>query len=180
MENLKEEVKKTGAAIVEELNRFSDEELNEVPFEGSWTAGQIGEHLIKSAGVAEVVYGRAEATLRAPDEKLPVLRMFLDFSIKMTSPDFIVPSAGYHDKKEIVERLARVWERFGVAVETLDMNETCLDFEMPMVGLLTRLEWISFQVYHTKRHLNQLKKIYDVVGVTGGGARGVGAQSPKG
>jgi len=180
MENLKEEVRKTGAAIVEAFNRFSDEELNEVPYEGSWTAGQVGEHLIMSAGVADVVFGKAGATLRAPDEKLSVLRMFLDFSIKMKSPDIIVPSEGYHDKKEIVERLARVWGRFGEAVETLDMNETCLDFEMPMVGLLTRLEWISFQVYHTKRHLWQLQKIYDVVEVTGRGARGVGSQSPKG
>jgi hypothetical protein len=177
MENLKEEVRKTGAAIVESLNRFSEEDLNEVPYEGSWTAGQVGEHLVKSGGVADVVYGRVEPTLRASDEKLPVLRMFLDFSIKMKSPDFIVPSEGYHDKTAIVEQLRRVWDRFGEAVETLDMNETCVDFEMPVVGKLTRLEWISFQVYHTKRHLWQLQKIYDVVGDRR--ARVV-PQSPKG
>ena len=163
MENLKEEVRKTGVAIVESLNRFSEEELNEVPYEGSWTAGQVGEHLIRSGGVADVIFGRTEATWRPSDEHLPVLRMFLDFSIKMKTPDFIVPSDGYHDKREIVEQLRKVWDRFGEAVETLDMNETCLDFEMPTVGRLTRLEWISFQVYHTKRHLWQLQKIYDVV-----------------
>jgi len=171
MENLKEEVRKTGVAVVESLNRFSEEGLNEVPYEGGWTAGQVGEHLVKSGGVADVVYGRVEATQRPPDEKLPVLRMFLDFSIKMQSPDFIVPSDGYHDKTEIVEQLRQIWERFGEAVETLDMNETCIDFDMPMVGKLTRMEWVSFQVYHTKRHLWQLQRIYDVVG---------GNQSPKG
>ena len=170
MENLKEEVRKTGAALIEGLTRFSEEELNEVPYEGSWTAGQVGEHLIRSAGVADVVFGRTEATSRQPDEKLPVLRMFLDFSIRMKSPDFIVPSDGYHDQGEIVEQLRKVWDRFGEAVETLDLNETCLDFEMPMVGRLTRLEWISFQVYHTKRHLWQLGRIYDALG----------ARSPKG
>ncbi|WP_431210462.1 hypothetical protein ACQ86N_31300 [Puia sp. P3] len=98
MENLKEEVRKTGAAIIEGLNQFSEEKLNKVPYEGSWTAGQVGEHLVKSAGVAEVVYGRVGPTSRPPDEKLPVLRMFLDFSIRMSSPGFIVPSDGYHDK----------------------------------------------------------------------------------
>lgn len=163
MENLREEVRKTGAAIVEGLSRFSEEELNKAPFEGSWTAGQVGEHLIKSAGVTDVVFGRAEETQRAPDEKLPMLRMFLDFSIRMKSPDFILPSEGYHDKKEIVDELRGYWDRIGEAVDTLDLNETCLDFEMPMVGRLTRLEWISFYVYHTKRHLWQLQKIYDVV-----------------
>ncbi|MBS1605899.1 MAG: DinB family protein [Bacteroidetes bacterium] len=171
MENLKEEVRKTGVAIVESLNRYSEEDLNEVPYEGGWTAGQVGEHLIKSGGVADVVFGRVEPTLRPPDEKLAVLRMFLDFSIKMKSPDFILPSAGYHDKKEIVEQLGRVWDRLGEAVETLDMKETCVDFEMPMVGKLTRLEWISFQVYHTKRHMWQLEKIYDAVVVKSGNSR---------
>jgi hypothetical protein len=163
MENLKEEVRKTGAAIIERLNQFSEEKLNKVPYEGSWTAGQVGEHLVKSAGVADVVFGRVGMTSRPPDEKLPVLRMFLDFSIRMSSPDFIVPSEGYHDKGKIVGQLEKVWGRFEEAVETLDMNETCLDFEMPVVGQLTRLEWISFQVYHTKRHLHQLGKIYDAV-----------------
>jgi hypothetical protein len=154
------QVEQTGTAIIDELNLFSEEQLNTVPFEGSWTGGQVGEHLLKSAGVVEAVFGRtAPTTSRPPDEKVPMLRMFLDFSIRMKSPDFILPSDGFHARQPLIDQLQKDWDRLGEAVDTLDLSETCLDFEMPSVGHLTRLEWISFYVYHTKRHLHQLRNI---------------------
>jgi hypothetical protein len=159
-EKLTMQVEETGAAVIDELNLFSEEQLNIVPFEGSWTGGQVGEHLLKSAGVVETIYGRtAPTTDRAPDEKIPMLRMFLDFSIKMKSPDFILPSDGFHARQPLIDQLQKDWERLGEAVGTLDLSETCLDFEMPNVGHMTRLEWISFYVYHSKRHLHQLRNI---------------------
>ena len=142
------------------LDRFDQGNINTAPFEGSWTGGQVGEHLLKSAGVVEAMYGRtAPTTGRPPDEKVPMLRIFLDFSIKMKSPDFILPSDGFHARQALIDQLQKDWERLGVAVETLDLSETCLDFEMPNVGHLTRLEWVSFYVFHTKRHLHQLRNI---------------------
>lgn len=154
------QVEQTGASVIDELNLFSEEQLNIVPFEGSWTGGQVGEHLLKSAGVVETIFGRtAPTTSRAPDGKVPMLRIFLDFSIKMKSPDFILPSDGFHARQPLIDQLQKDWERLGEAVDTLDLSETCLDFEMPGVGQLTRLEWISFYVYHSKRHLHQLRNI---------------------
>ena len=159
-EKLATQVEQTGAAVIDELNLFSEEQLNTVPFEGSWTGGQVGEHLVKSAGVVETIFGRTVPTTgRAPDEKIPMLRIFLDFSIKMKSPDFILPSDGFHARQPLVDQLQKDWGRLGEAVDTLDLSETCLDFEMPSVGHLTRLEWISFYVYHSKRHLHQLRNI---------------------
>jgi hypothetical protein len=159
-EKLSMQVEQTGAAVIDELNLFSEEQLNIVPFEGSWTGGQVAEHLLKSAGVVEAIFGRtAPTTDRAPDEKIPTLRIFLDFSIKMKSPDFILPSDGFHARQPLIDQLQKDWERLGEAVDTLDLSETCLDFEMPNVGHMTRLEWISFYVYHSKRHLHQLRNI---------------------
>jgi hypothetical protein len=154
------QVEQTGAAVIDELNLFSEEQLNIVPFEGSWTGGQVGEHLLKSGGVVDAVFGHTAPTIsRPPDEKIPMLRMFLDFSIKMKSPDFILPSDGFHPRQPLIDQLQKDWERLGEAVDTLDLSETCLDFEMPGVGHLTRLEWISFHVYHSKRHVHQLRNI---------------------
>lgn len=161
---LKAQVRETGTAIIEELEQFSEQQLNTIPFEGSWTAGQVGEHLLKSGGAVEVVFGRAIATERAPDEKIPMLSIFLDLSIKMQSPDFILPSDGFHPKQQLIDGMQECWAGVRKAVDTLDLAETCLDFEMPMIGVLTRFEWISFYVFHTQRHLHQLKKILSHLG----------------
>ena len=153
------QVEQTGKAIVEELNLFTEQQLNTIPFEGSWTGGQVAEHLLKSGGVTEVIFGRTSPTNRAVDEKVSTLKIFLDFSIKMQSPDFIIPSNDFHPKQPLIDQLRTTWTRLDEAVKTLDLTATCLDFEMPTVGLLTRLEWITFYVFHTQRHLRQLKNI---------------------
>lgn len=153
------QVRETGAEIIGVLEGFSEGRLNKVPFEGSWTAGQVAEHLLKSGGVAEVVWGRTEPALRAPDEKLGPLSIFLDMTVKFKTPDFIQPSEGFHAKAPLVEGLKESWRKIGEAVDTMDLSALCLDFEMPQMGTLTRMEWIGFYVFHTKRHLHQLYNI---------------------
>lgn len=36
-----------------------------------------------------------------------------------------------------------------------------MDFEMPFLGYLTRLELIRFAVFHTQRHTHQLNELAD-------------------
>jgi hypothetical protein len=158
MENkLVAEVRQTGADILRMIDSFEDDNFNVVPFEGSWTAGQVSEHLLLSGGAAEVVFGNTEPANRPADQHIGELRIFLDFSIKMKSPDFIIPGNGPFQKTIQLDKLQDVWVKLNRAATDLDLSLLCKDFEMPMLGLLTRFEWISFYVFHTKRHLNQLK-----------------------
>ncbi|WP_257669909.1 DinB family protein [Parapedobacter tibetensis] len=147
------------------LSSLDDQKLNEQPFEGSWTAAQVGEHLLKSYSVAETLNGTTKPTERAPDEKLGALReMFLNFGIKMKSPDFILPRNGFIAKKALLDGLQQRLEQLHQVINRKAMVETCLDFELPGSGALTRLEWIGFVAVHTQRHNHQLKKIIEVVG----------------
>jgi hypothetical protein len=155
------EIKETCTALLKILNAFSEDEFNTVPPCGGWTPGQVAEHLLLSAGVIEVISGRTAAATRPPDEKVAgIAAIFLDFTTKLSSPDFIVPAEGHYDKQELINRLRVVWTKLAEAVKLLDLTLVCLDFEFPGSGTLTRLEWISFYVFHTRRHINQLHRIY--------------------
>ena len=47
------------------LSSFNQETINTVPFEGSWTAAQVGEHLRKSYdGVVQLLKGKNIPTVR--------------------------------------------------------------------------------------------------------------------
>jgi hypothetical protein len=35
----------------------------------------------------------------------------------------------------------------------------CMEFDFPGFGHLTRYEWLKFIVFHTQRHIHQLKQI---------------------
>ncbi|NIG56545.1 DinB family protein [Chitinophaga sp. Cy-1792] len=150
------------AELQQTLAAFTTEQLNTIPFEGSWTAAQVAEHIQKSVN-ADVLYGKVEKR-PAQEDKLEGLRkIFLNFDIKMQSPDFIIPSGRFHEKEALLADLSERWQRISVAAQTLDLSLTCLDFEMPGMGYLTRYELIGFFVVHTTRHIHQLKKIQPYV-----------------
>jgi hypothetical protein len=44
-------------------------------------------------------------------------------------------------------------------MNTLDLDMTCLDFDIRTFGYLTRLEAVYFFLYHTKKHIHQLQNI---------------------
>lgn len=159
MKDLLTELEKTRAGLTGAVSAISDEQFNTIPFKDSWTAAQVTEHIYKALGVG-VLYGKTQPTERAPDENVEsVGKVFLNMDIKMKSPDFIYPSAGPHDKKEMLAKLEDSLNQLITAAKTLDLTLTCLDFTIPGAPPWTRLEFLWFYVFHTTRHINQLKNI---------------------
>lgn len=155
-----EELTPTYEELTRVISSYSEEQFNTIPFEGSWTAGQVTEHLLKS-DISSLINGRTRKTERDPAENIDKIKeSLLNFNIKMKNPDFNTPTQHSHDKKKMLSSLKNAGERVKKAVDTLDLSETCVDFEMPGTGYITRLEWICFSIYHTQRHTHQLKKIF--------------------
>lgn len=147
--------------LIAMLSSLSEEELNTVPFPGSWTAGQVGDHLNQSYNVMGCLTGQTASTQRDPALYIaPVSKEFLNFNTKMQSPDFILPQEG-HIKKDILMNSLRqkVSAITDYARSAADMTLTCLDFEFPGTGPLTRQEWLNFVRVHTLRHNYQVKGI---------------------
>ena len=111
--------------------------------------------------VSGAVYGKTQKTERDPAEKVENLRkVFLDYSIKMKNPDFNTPTHTKHNRENVISLLQKMESRIIKAAKTFDLTETCLDFQMPQSGTLTRMEWIYFSIFHTQRHTRQLKNIH--------------------
>lgn len=159
--SLPADIAETKKAYLDAIEAVDKEQFNKIPFEGSWTAGQASEHATKSLkGIAQTLSGKTENTDRDPGQYVPDLKkQFLDFTIKMKSPDFLIPSNGPHDKSNALETARKAFDRIAEANATFDLTATCLDFQFPGTGPMTRLEWLHFVLSHTKRHTHQLKNI---------------------
>lgn len=154
------QAKQTYTSLMETLAAFSPDTFNCVPPLGGWTAGQVCEHLLLSAGVVEVIAGKTQPPERPANQKVEAIAaVFLDFNTKLPSPDFIIPAAGDYDQQLSVEKLRTVWSKLREAVKLLDLDALCVDFELPVMGHLTRLEWLWFYVFHTQRHIRQLERL---------------------
>ena len=146
--------------LLQLLRSLTQDQLNEQVFEHHWTAGQIGDHLDKSYNVSSILKGRVAHTHRPPDQKLgEIQELFLNFDIKMESPEAVLPTHKPIDKGKLLNRLEQKIQWVNDHGKTMDLSKTCLDFEIPEYGPFTRLEWIGFNTLHTQRHIHQLEQI---------------------
>ncbi len=147
--------------FTETLSTFGEHEFNDIPFDGSWTPGQVGQHVILSVTFfTDLLAGPDTPTGRLPDMHVANLKAaFLNFEHKMQSPDFIIPPAIDYNKLEQLDELERLQERLNDIIAQADMSLTCTGSELPTMGYLTRTEIAHFLVYHTTRHTHQLRNI---------------------
>ncbi|MCV9927220.1 DinB family protein [Flavobacterium sp. LS1R49] len=159
---LQKKIIETFEQLNEILSSFSESELNTAPYKGSWTAGQVVQHLIMaSSGYPEMCSGPTEPTTRKHDEKVKDIEaIFLDFSIKMQSPEFIIPPDIEYDKNSLTLSLQKIEEELLHISGTYDLTLTCLNFEIPPFGKFTIYEWINFSLIHIMRHTKQLNAIF--------------------
>ncbi|RYY46878.1 MAG: DinB family protein [Chitinophagaceae bacterium] len=159
MQTLVNELQETITILNNILESIDSSKIDATPFEGSWSAGQVLEHvdLAISPGLLE---GTTQPVSRPADQKVATVRnAFLDFNTKFKSPAFIEPRQHVHDKSALQASINEKFDDLIEAAKELDLSRECLDFEVPGMGLFTRMEWISFYMIHTQRHNHQLQKI---------------------
>ena len=165
MAALIEAIEKTNNDVAKILSSFTREQFNTIPFEGSWTPAQVADHIYKfQSGMPGLMTGETKATDREPDEQEPMIKnIFLDFTAKYQSPDFVLPSEEPQNKEETISKINDNTKAITETMKSLDLSETCLAFTLPNSTEFTRLEWGYFILYHTQRHVHQLENIYKVI-----------------
>lgn len=153
------ELQNTSAELIQLINPLNHAQINRVPLEGGWTAAQIIRHVnMSDKGLLEMLHGPVEQTLRQPDEKIKQIRSnFLDFTIKTTSPEFVLPANITYDKERLVHSFLQTRSQLSENFEHANLAETCSLFSFPVYGYLTKYELLNFVIGHTQRHIHQLK-----------------------
>ncbi len=148
--------------LLELITSVNRQKINEIPFKDSWTPAQLAVHVTKSNNaIAQGLNMQGKPADRNIDEGVPQLKkMFLDFDIKYKSPQFIVPEEKEYTKEEIIEALQKSIGRLKHARESVNLSEI---ISLPPFGEVTKFEILHFVLYHTTRHVQQLKNIITVL-----------------
>jgi hypothetical protein len=159
------ELKASLVEFNELISSLNEKYINTVPVEGGWTAGQLARHVIKSnSGFLKLLNGPVKETKRKYDEMAENIKIsFSDFNVKMKSPDFILPEIVDYKKEDLLNSLKEINNGLIQSVKSSDMTKTCIVFELPVLGNVTRFEAVYFVIYHTRRHIHQLKNIIKTI-----------------
>jgi len=148
----------TTSEFVELISSAESTTINTVPFEDSWTAAQLASHVTKSnKAITQALNMEGKTAGRNPDERAQELKaIFLDFTAKFQSPEFILPTKKTYQKEEVIEKLKKSIEQLDDVRNKVNLSEI---ISLPAFGEITKLELLYFVLYHTQRHIRQLRNI---------------------
>lgn len=161
-EELISEIDKTVTNLLDQMSSLDESKINIIPYQDSWTAAQLLRHVTKStAGMARSMNAAYQPPGREPDLRIPELqKVFLDFTTKLNSPEFIIPEDGPYEKDQSMQELKIAFNKLKENARNVDLNS--LVEGLPL-GPITKLEILHFSLYHTQRHLNQMKRIIEAL-----------------
>jgi hypothetical protein len=157
-EELLASVQKAFSNFLLQLEKFSPQKINVIPYEGSWTAAQVADHVTKSnLSITRALQLQGTVINRNPFDRVKELKdIFLDFNSKLEAPPFIQPDQQVYDKSRLIGKLLEsvsTLKEAGKRTELLEMiNHSAF-------GDITKFEILHFVLYHTQRHTHQLQKI---------------------
>lgn len=159
--NLFEQLDETTDELISLLSPLNEEQLNKIPFEGSWTAAQLATHITMSiAAMAKSINEQGE-TGRKPDEKVAWLEnAFLDLSSKLEVRDFIRPEERTYTKDEVMTTLQTAITDFRQNASNNKLNDVITHF---IFKDISKYEIVVFIIVHTQRHVQQLKGIINSI-----------------
>ena len=159
---LLDQIDETVSELISLMSSLDEKEVNTIPYIDSWTAGQLFQHIIKSTeAITEAMRKKGVPAERDPSENIANLKKtFLDFSTKLESPGFIVPEDDTYKKTAIIQKLGNSFQQLRECTNDADL--TVLVKKSP-VGDATKWEMLHFVLYHTQRHLHQMKKIHEAI-----------------
>ena len=82
---------------------------------------------------------------------------------KAIAGESVTPVLGDYNMQQHLAKLDIMKSMIINAVDSLDLNVTCMAFDIPTFGFLTRLEAIYFFLFHTKRHIHQIENIVKIL-----------------
>lgn len=143
------------------LEKVPEERFNTIPFEGSWTPGQVGDHVTKFlSGIVQVQKSPQVTAGRPVDQYEPAMRaIFLDFERKAAAPPNVVPGSGPFNRQQQVALLKEISAVIETHITEAWLGKICAGIPFPTLAELTGLEWICFGTYHLQRHTHQLETI---------------------
>jgi DinB superfamily len=157
------EIDKVSMELHQMILPLSEEQMNTIPFKDSWTAAQLATHVRKSnKAMAQAMEMKGKSAERNPVFRVKELKdTFLNYSVKFKSPAFIVPADERYEKKVVIGSLKKSNEYLKTNAVKADPNEM---IDLPAAfGEITKLELLHFVVYHTQRHIHQLKNILQYI-----------------
>jgi hypothetical protein len=147
------------------LKRYSEEQFQQKPLNGGWSAAQVYSHIItadrlSTKGIAKALQGNISET----DQRIKLISWWLLFIGKIPkgikAPKALEErTSTFADKEQAEIQIQQLLEDLEKVKAQKHQLSRTRKFKHPFLGLLNSFEWLRFMEIHSKHHLKQLDRI---------------------
>jgi len=143
------------------IANISDTDYTRAPADGKWSIQLILDHLRNSEkGILYMSNGPTNPTEREPLINIQKIKdAFGDHTKIYPAPEVTQPINDGLDKDTYLAKIHKYRRAFLEEGNTKGWHEVLEAFPHPIAGTMSRLEWTYFNIYHTERHIHQIKQI---------------------
>jgi uncharacterized damage-inducible protein DinB len=166
-----EELESTEAKLLADINDLTEEQSRFKIDPVVWSIHECMEHIvITEVGVYRILCKEnSESASRIAEHDEVVGKKFIadqqaDRNVKRVSPDSVKPMGRFSNLEELKDKFQSNRKRI---CDGLRNNEFVFDkqlFKHPVLGELTKKDWLNFMIHHTERHRAQIEDIKANIG----------------
>lgn len=147
--------------LLGELSNFDYPAFNHRTEVSQWSAGEIAEHLLLfDIWLHFILQSTSENTQRDPQDKINIITASLaNRLISLESPTELSPASIAKEPQELIKKISSGRRKLLELISHIDLTREYPGTPHPLFGVLSGVEWINFQILHTRRYLEQLEMI---------------------
>ncbi len=152
-------MEQTASGLIETLEQVSDSHFNYKPSAKKWSIAQVADHIrLSNQSITKALALDGLEVNRDPAERIQELKdVFLDFTKTFESPSFIIPKNEIYNRLELMTDLLHSLQQIHRLMYKMELN---ILINHPAFGDISKLEILHFVLFHTQRHLRQIKLIH--------------------
>lgn len=153
-------MEQTTANLIDSLQQVRDSDFNLKPSAKKWSIAQVIDHIcLSNQSIIKALLLDGMEVDRDPAERIGELKeVFLDFTKTFESPSFIVPKKDIYNRQELMTVLLHSLQQIHRLMYKTELNVL---INHPAFGDISKLEILHFVLFHTQRHLRQIKMIHE-------------------
>lgn len=154
-----EHMKEVRGELLNEVESVSEEKFHQKPEDGSWSVGQLVDHLQKIENVLTETFKQIAPSAEDRKAEEKNLEIVTDRSYKKAAPESVAPGEEPINREEVLMALTEARRDLMAYVDMLDFDLSAKSLKHPVMGELSVKQWVEFIGYHEERHLDQLREI---------------------
>lgn len=164
--DLQEKIQTNTLGLYSALNGLNQAQLDFKPSEKVWSILECVEHIFLIAeAVLKVIStpGPTEKTENAKTElfgeqKLNKL-LITNRAFKVPAPDFVCPKGELTDGAGAIRNINDITNKIIDHINISEIEKETQTIKHPILGAMTKMDWLYFMVSHTNRHILQIEEL---------------------